>query len=121
MEPENKSILEMVRGGVLERVDVEMEKILSNIADLNTKAAAKRTLIVQVDFVPDENRQQIKTQFVCKSKLEPLGSISTLLVSVPDQNGELQRLEATTAIPGQKNLFGGEQEQPVLLRVVKGA
>lgn len=39
-----KSILEMARGGFLERVDYEMAKILANIMDPNTKATGKRKL-----------------------------------------------------------------------------
>lgn len=35
---DKKSILEMSMGAILERVDYEMEKVLKNILDLNTKA-----------------------------------------------------------------------------------
>lgn len=39
---DKKSILEMSMGAILERVDYEMEKVLNNILDLNTKPTGKR-------------------------------------------------------------------------------
>lgn len=39
-----KSILMMARGGVMERVDYEMAKVIDNIMDANTKATAKRKI-----------------------------------------------------------------------------
>jgi hypothetical protein len=45
---DKKSILEMSMGGILERVDYEMGKVLENILDPNTKATAKGEVIVMM-------------------------------------------------------------------------
>lgn len=51
MAEENiKSIVQMARGAIEERIDLEMTKILENILDPNTKATAKRKLTVTFDF-----------------------------------------------------------------------
>ena len=41
---EAKSVLEMARGAIAERADYEMDRIIKNILDPNTKAEKKRTL-----------------------------------------------------------------------------
>jgi hypothetical protein len=118
MKREEKSILEMVQGGVMERVDLETQRILANIADLNTSATAKRSLILQIDFFPDVQRKTLSLKFVSKSKLEPLGAIATTLCGIADPGGEMRWLEATPQSPGQLSLDGKEQEPPALLRVI---
>ena len=54
-----KSILEMARGAITERVDYEMGRVLQNILDPNTKAYAKRKITLTVEFLPDDERQTI--------------------------------------------------------------
>jgi len=49
-----KSILQMARGAILERVDYEMARIIENIMDANTSATAKRKLVLTLEFKPDD-------------------------------------------------------------------
>lgn len=46
MEDNIKSIVQMARGAIEERIDLEMSRVLENILDYNTKATAKRKLTV---------------------------------------------------------------------------
>lgn len=55
-----KSIIDMAHGAFKERADYEMAKILENILDPNTKAEKKRTLTIQMVFVPDSERQTVQ-------------------------------------------------------------
>ena len=55
-----KSIIDMARGAFKGRADYEMAKILENILDPNTKAEKKRTLTIQMVFVPDSERQTVQ-------------------------------------------------------------
>ena len=66
-----KSIIDMAHGAFKERADYEMAKILENILDPNTKAEKKRTLTIQMVFVPDSERQTVQVEVTAKSKLEP--------------------------------------------------
>jgi len=47
-----KSILEMGRGGFLEQVDFGMAKVIDNILDPNTKATDKREITITLFSIP---------------------------------------------------------------------
>ena len=118
---QEKSILEMARGAILERADYEMKRILDNISDINTNPVKKRTLTLQIEFVPDETRETIAIKAVAKSKLEPTNPIRTSLFTAIDGNGEVFIAENTPQVPGQISIEGNIQEEPVVLKIVKGA
>lgn len=46
------SIMQMARGAFEERVDYEMDKVIQNILDLNTKATAKRKITLTRSPLP---------------------------------------------------------------------
>jgi hypothetical protein len=117
---EAKSVLEMVQGAILERADYEMKNILENILDVNTKADKKRTLTITIDIIPDSERRNLRMLCTAKSKLEPTNPVATSLYVNNSEAGQISVIELTPQIPGQMDLMGGEQAQPVLLRVIGG-
>ena len=50
------SIMSMARGAFEERVDYEMDKVIQNILDPNTKATAKRKITLTIELTPDHRR-----------------------------------------------------------------
>ena len=54
-----KSIIQMAKGAIEERIDYEMTKIVENIRDESTKATAPRELTVKIKLTPDDNRETI--------------------------------------------------------------
>ena len=46
------SIMSMARGAFEERVDYEMDKVIQNILDPNTKATAKRKITLTIELTP---------------------------------------------------------------------
>lgn len=120
-EEKAKSILEMARGAIMERVDYEMAKIIENILDENTKATGARELTVKIKFTPDDKREVIKADTVASSKLQPTNAIVTALYLGKDCNGVIGATEMTPQIPGQMNVTGGEQEAPARLKMIKMA
>jgi len=115
-----KSILEMCRGGFMERVDHEMPKVIENILDPNTKATAKRKLTITMEFSPDDNRSNIITNFSTKMALTPTNPIrTTLYIAGADDDGEMHVVEMVPQIPGQIDFSGGEQEPPATLKLIK--
>lgn len=112
-----KSILEMARGGVMERVDYEMAKVMDNIFDANTKPTAKRKVTVTVELTPDEERQSINVNYVVKSTLAATNPVRTMLYASDGENV----VEMTPQIPGQMDVTGGEQEAPAQLKIIKFA
>ena len=114
-----KSILEMSRGAIMERVDYEMGKVIDNVLDPNTAAAKKRKLVITLELTPDDDRQQIVVATQAKSTLVPTTPIITSLFVTADKNGEMAVVEMVPQVPGQIGLDGGEQETPKLLKFAK--
>ena len=52
------SIMSMARGAFEERVDYEMDKVIQNILDPNTKATAKRKITLTIELTPDDERRR---------------------------------------------------------------
>lgn len=112
------SILEMSMGAILERVDYEMEKVLQNILDPNTKATAKRKIAVTLEIVPSADRTTITVNTVAKSTLCPTEPITTsLCITTQPSTGEMMVAEMVPNIPGQTDIFGGEQPSPKILNL----
>ncbi len=116
MNTDVRSIVDMAQGAIKERVDYEMSHILDNIRDPNTRADRKRTLTLNLVFSPDADRKQIAVSVTAKSKLEPTNPVATALYITGDSV-----VEMVPQIPGQQNVYGGEQEKPAALRLIKGA
>ena len=119
---DKKSILEMSMGAILERVDYEMEKVLNNILDLNTKPTGKRKITIALELVPSADRRTITVQTVAKSTLCPTEPITTSLY-ITNQPGtdEMVVAEMTPQMPGQYALDGSIQEPPKILKLPSAA
>ncbi len=117
-----KSIVEMARGGFLERVDYEMSKIMDNIMDPNTKATDKRKITITMELTPDDDRTIVAVKFAVKSTPAPTNPVMTSLYITGDSaTGEVCAVEMAPQIPGQMILDGTEQEHPALLKIIKTA
>lgn len=74
------SIMSMARGAFEERVDYEMDKVIQNILDPNTKATAKRKITLTIELTPDDERRTIGVQVTAKSTLAATNPVATALV-----------------------------------------
>ena len=119
---ENSSILELANGAILERADYELNRIIENIRDPNTRPDKKRTLTLTIDFMPNFERDNIRLNITAKSKIEPTNPINTQMYITENEAEELVAVEMTQQIPGQTNFYGGEQEEPkFIILKTKGA
>lgn len=119
---DKKSILEMSAGAILERVDYEMGKVLDNILDPNTKAAAKRKITVSLELSPSADRKTITVQTTAKCSLVPTEPVTTsLFITGKPGTGEMVVAEMIPQVPGQMAMDGGEQERPKVLKFAKQA
>lgn len=125
MNENRDSIMRMARGAFEERVDYEMDKVIQNILDPNTKATAKRKITLTIELTPDDERRQIQVSVTAKSTLAATNPVATSLYvtgdSNGDSNGELVVAEMVPQVPGQLNMDGTQQEQPKLLKLVTHA
>ena len=112
------SIMRMAMGAIEERVDYEMDRVIANIIDQNTKATGKRKVTITLELMPDEYRQVIAVSASAKAALVPTTAVTTRRdVSSARGTGELLVQEIPPQVPGQLALGGGEQEEPKLLRL----
>ena len=111
------SIMSMARGAFEERVDYEMDKVIQNILDPNTKATAKRKITITLTFAPDDYRQQIGMDAQAKTTLAPIQPVRTSLCITKARDGSLLLAEMTPQVPGQVNMDGDEAPMPAMARV----
>ena len=116
---DSKSILEMSRGAILERVDYEMGKVIGNVLDINTKPDAKRKLTITLELTPSADRKTINVRTTAKATLVPTDPVTTGLYITSNGNGEMMVAELVPQIPGQLDFNGGEQEEPHVLKFDK--
>lgn len=115
---DKKSILEMSMGAILERVDYEVEKVLGNILDPNTKATAKRKISITLEFEPSADRKTVTVRTVAKSALCPTEAITTsLFITSQPSTGEMVVAEMTPQVPGQFGIDGSVQDSPKVLKL----
>ena len=111
------SILQMARGSIEDRLDYEMNRVIQNILDPNTKADQKRKIVLTIELKPDDDREKIHVLATAKSILAPANPVTTSLYLEEGRNGEMQVVEAVPQIPGQMQMDGPEQEPPKLLKL----
>jgi hypothetical protein len=56
-------------GAIIDAFDINLRKVLDNIADLNTPATATRSLVIRVDFKPHSDRCTVATEVNCTTRL----------------------------------------------------
>ncbi|MCB5934465.1 replication terminator protein [Caldibacillus thermoamylovorans] len=93
---------QLANGAIQEKLDYQLEKVFENIHDPNTKAEAKRTITIKLEFVPDENRQTIKVNCDMSHNLANVKGVSMTVLTGKDlSNGKIEAKELKSNIPGQ--------------------
>lgn len=118
MSDTRKSILQMAKGAIEERVDYEMNRVVDNILDRSTKATAKRKITLTIELTPDDNREVIGVSVTAKSTLAATNPVNTSLAIIADENGEMCVAEMIAEVPGQMNMGGEVQDSPKILKLV---
>jgi hypothetical protein len=77
------SLENIADGAVVEQFAIELQNVLRNIADPNTRALFKREITMKVVFIPNEDRDLISMGVQCTSKLAPPKAIAaTVAMSI---------------------------------------
>ena len=99
------SLIDMANGGFKEVIDYEVNKVMDNIWDVNTKATAKRKVATTV-----------------KTALATVNPVTTTLyIAGEDHTGELRVVEMTPQVPGQVDINGIEQTAAPVLKLIGAA
>lgn len=98
----NLSLSNLANGGVQEKVNRELEKVLENILDPNTKATEKRKVNITLTLTPNEDRKAIQTDVNIKSVLAAQLDVSTtILVGREMGNKTIHANELKSGTKGQ--------------------
>jgi hypothetical protein len=74
-------------GAAVEMFGEEMKRVLENIADPNTEAEEKRTLLIKVVIQPNETRDMGLTTIQVSSKVAPTRPHGTLIYMGRERKG----------------------------------
>ncbi|MEH7521986.1 replication terminator protein [Bacillus sp. JJ1503] len=88
-------------GALAERANVELQKILENIADPNTDATKKRKLTLTITLSADDKRDVVLSTVVAKSVLAPAKQIEAKFIKDMDSRGNITGAELKSGIKGQ--------------------
>ncbi|MDR3741625.1 MAG: hypothetical protein P4L40_21610 [Terracidiphilus sp.] len=81
-------------GAAIDAFDLELRKVLENIADLSTVATATRSITLKINFKPESDRCKVHTEFSISTKLAGIEKhVSKLFVAKTDE-GALVALDA---------------------------
>lgn len=104
--PEVKLNLDTLQGGAArELFEIELQKVLRNIADPNTKPDAVRKLTLEVTIKPSEKRSMLYVAVKASSKLVAMRPSESMAVLDEDGNGNFVATELIAGqMPGQIEL-----------------
>lgn len=91
----------LAEGALQEMANIEMQKIMDNIADINTKQKAKRSMTITIDFTPNDTRSVIDTSISVKSKLVGRNGTTTSFLIGETGDGKVTGGEMKSTAPGQ--------------------
>lgn len=100
-------------GALLEKVNTELMKVLSNIADPNTDHKIKRKLTIDISFVSSEDRELALVDIQTKTKLAQPKSVGTRIIIGTDGKGGIMASELGKQIPGQSVMRVDEESGSV--------
>jgi hypothetical protein len=112
MERQIKKLDELLDGGVTERFNVEMERVMYNVYDPNTDPKATRQIQIIINIKPNERRDAAEFKVDVKSKTAPMAPISQTVFLRQDDYGNVICTERTREVPGQIDMEGNEQPMP---------
>ena len=88
-------------------VDIEVKKVLENLADVNTDYSKTREINIKFKFTTREDRDFVGVTAEVKSKLQPNKTVKSQLY-MGENGGEIEAVELTKGTPGQLNMDGEE-------------
>lgn len=112
-DPVTVNIGNINEGAAIDAFDLELRKVLENIADLSTVATATRSIVLKVDFKPESDRCKVHTEFSCTAKLAPIEKHKSKIFVGKTNEGALVALDGD---PRQMPLWSAPKpkETPVV-------
>lgn len=87
-------------GAAAEMFQAELEKVIFNVADPNTKPDVKRGITLKLSIKPSKDRSMCAVEIHCDSKLAAVQPFeTTMFVGVEHGGGRSQRVHGAAAEP----------------------
>ena len=112
VERQIKKLDELLDGGVTERFNMEMERVMNNVFDPNTDPKANRQIQIIINIKPNERRDAGEFKVDVKSKIAAMMPITQTVFLRQDDYGNVVATEMTKEVPGQLDMEGNEQAFP---------
>lgn len=117
------SIMSMARGAFEERVDYEMDKVIQNILDPNTKATAKRKITLTIELTPDDERRTIGVSgldSICKLIRTELEKVGTTIMVQVKSNDTVEVMTTYLSDFSRNTLYRAKADAPGLRTGFRG-
>lgn len=101
MQEINVLLSEMDDGALQERFNHEFAEVTKNIIDPNTDPTKKRQIVITVDVISDEYRDQVRLATQVKSKLVPRDAVSAKVLIEQKNDGSVIANELKSGQVGQ--------------------
>jgi len=95
------NLSEFADGAVAERVNIELQKALENLADPNTDPKKARTITIKITMKGDDKRDLANVTVTANTKLAPAKDIETRIVLDRDGRGKVVGQELKSGAKGQ--------------------
>lgn len=114
------SVFDLLEGGVKELAELNLQRVLDNIRDLNTDPKKTRTLTVSMKFLSNDDRDTVNVDIQVDSKLAPIKAVATTL-DIGDEGGKVVACERPKYTPGQMRIDAVAPEKVVSIHAAKTA
>lgn len=105
---------EVVGGALQEKFDKAFQRVIENLQDPNTSFKMKRKITIQMDFVQNEARDDVRVEVNVVEKLAPQAPMQTAFAIGKDlRSGEVYAEEYGKQIKGQMNIGDLKTEEKV--------
>jgi uncharacterized protein YuzE len=95
------NLADFAEGAVAERFNIELRKVLENIADPNTDPKKKRKVVLTITLAADEQRDIAQVSIQAKTTLVPAKDIETKIILDYDNKGNVTGAELKSGVKGQ--------------------
>lgn len=100
------SLLDLMDGGVKELADLNLQRVLENMRDVNTDPKKARSITVKFTFAGNEERDSVALRVQVESKLAPIKPAETTL-DIGNEGGHVVAVERPKVTPGQLRMETG--------------
>ena len=99
---------DLMDGGVTERFNAELKRVLENVFDMNTDAKAVRNIQLTITIRPNERRDAAEFNAKVTAKIAPPVPMSQTVFLAQTDSGTVTATEITNQVSGQIGIDGSE-------------